>query len=249
MSMNYKTANRLAELRKKNGYSQEGLAEKLGVSRQAISNWERAEALPDTENLISLATLYGISIDEVVYGDNSKAIEKPQLGKLKPTHTANMKPVRGLFTIVRLVNLIIGASLLGVGLLLVGLAFAFDDSNVRLALLITGGSIALPGLIEIIIGLSFHVAIIKQMGKLNRLKNEGTKFQVDSIELKHMSGFRAGRSTAARLECTYTYQGQTRSVKSKYFITKENQVYGAFIYINPQNSSDYAVEVFSDSAL
>ena len=58
--MNVETADRLTMLRKKRGYSQEQLAEKLGVSRQAVSKWERAEASPDTDNLIALAKIYEI---------------------------------------------------------------------------------------------------------------------------------------------------------------------------------------------
>lgn len=46
--------------------SQEALAEKLGISRQAVSKWERAEASPDTDNLILLARLYGVSLDELL---------------------------------------------------------------------------------------------------------------------------------------------------------------------------------------
>ena len=46
--MDLKTANRLQQLRKENGYSQDALAEKLGLSRQAISKWERGESSPDT---------------------------------------------------------------------------------------------------------------------------------------------------------------------------------------------------------
>ena len=53
--MNVETAQRLADLRRSKGFSQEGLARKLGLSRQAVSKWERAESSPDTENLISLA--------------------------------------------------------------------------------------------------------------------------------------------------------------------------------------------------
>ncbi|MBQ7326798.1 MAG: helix-turn-helix domain-containing protein [Clostridia bacterium] len=66
--MTIETANRLYELRKKQGLSQEELAEKLGVSRQAVSKWERSEASPDTDNLIALAKIYGLSLDELVYG-------------------------------------------------------------------------------------------------------------------------------------------------------------------------------------
>ena len=61
--MNIEIANRLVELRRAHGYSQEELAGRLGVSRQAISKWERAESSPDTDNLIALARLYGISLD------------------------------------------------------------------------------------------------------------------------------------------------------------------------------------------
>ena len=66
--MTIETANRLYELRKQQGLSQEELAEKLGVSRQAVSKWERSEASPDTDNLIALAKIYGMSLDELVYG-------------------------------------------------------------------------------------------------------------------------------------------------------------------------------------
>lgn len=64
--MNIEIANRLVNLRKSNSLSQEALAEKLGISRQAVSKWERAEASPDTDNLILLARLYGVSLDELL---------------------------------------------------------------------------------------------------------------------------------------------------------------------------------------
>lgn len=65
--MNIEIANRLVNLRKTNGLSQEALAEKLGISRQAISKWERAEASPDTDNLILLAQIYKVSLDEMLF--------------------------------------------------------------------------------------------------------------------------------------------------------------------------------------
>lgn len=69
--MNIKTANRLCELRKAHNLSQEELASKLGVSRQAVSKWERSESSPDTDNLIQLASLYNISLDELLNGDEA----------------------------------------------------------------------------------------------------------------------------------------------------------------------------------
>ena len=67
--MTIEIADRLVKLRKKYGYSQEELADKLGLSRQAVSKWERAEASPDTDNLICLAKLYGVSLDELLATD------------------------------------------------------------------------------------------------------------------------------------------------------------------------------------
>ena len=69
--MTIETANRLYELRKKHNLSQEELAERLGVSRQAVSKWERSEASPDTDNLIALAKIYGLTLDELIYGESN----------------------------------------------------------------------------------------------------------------------------------------------------------------------------------
>lgn len=70
-------ADRLIARRKAAGLSQEALADRLGVSRQAVSKWERVESSPDTDNLIALAALYGITLDELLYGDpHADAAEK-----------------------------------------------------------------------------------------------------------------------------------------------------------------------------
>ncbi len=69
--MNIEIANKLQKLRKANGYSQEELADRLGISRQAVSKWERAESSPDTDNLIILAKLYNVSLDELLSTDET----------------------------------------------------------------------------------------------------------------------------------------------------------------------------------
>lgn len=56
-------ADKITEERKKNGWSQEELAEKLGVSRQAVSKWESAGTIPDLQRVIQLAELFGVSTD------------------------------------------------------------------------------------------------------------------------------------------------------------------------------------------
>jgi len=76
--MDISTANRLYELRKQHGLSQDELAEKLNVSRQAVSKWERSESSPDTDNLIALAKLYGISLDDLLNYTPQKATDDEQ---------------------------------------------------------------------------------------------------------------------------------------------------------------------------
>ncbi len=56
-------ADKIIRLRKKNGWSQEELAEKLNVSRQAVSKWEGAQSIPDLEKILQLSTLFGVTTD------------------------------------------------------------------------------------------------------------------------------------------------------------------------------------------
>ena len=60
----------ISMLRSVNGYSQEEVAEKIGVSRQAYAKWEKGETVPDAERCQKLAELYGVTIDSLVnYSD------------------------------------------------------------------------------------------------------------------------------------------------------------------------------------
>ena len=92
--MNIEIANRLQQMRKKNNLSQEELAAKIGVSRQAVSKWERAEASPDTDNLILLAKLYGISLDELVRTDNQPETESQGISLKKDDYGYTEEPVK-----------------------------------------------------------------------------------------------------------------------------------------------------------
>ena len=56
-------ADKIIDLRKKNGWSQEELAEMLGVSRQAVSKWESAQSVPDMGRVVQMSELFGVSTD------------------------------------------------------------------------------------------------------------------------------------------------------------------------------------------
>ena len=70
-------ADKLIDLRKKNGWSQEELAEKLNVSRQAVSKWEGAQSIPDMTRIIQLSELFGVSTDYLLK-DNLEQAEPAQ---------------------------------------------------------------------------------------------------------------------------------------------------------------------------
>ena len=73
--MDLAMAQRLVDRRKAAGLSQEALAAQLGVSRQAVSKWKRSEFSPDTDNLIALAALYDVSLDELLYGEAASDVD------------------------------------------------------------------------------------------------------------------------------------------------------------------------------
>ena len=56
-------ADKIIDERKKNGWSQEELADKLGVSRQAVSKWESAQSVPDLQRILEMSKLFGVSTD------------------------------------------------------------------------------------------------------------------------------------------------------------------------------------------
>ena len=58
--------DRLQQLRKQNGLSQEELADKIGIARQTISKWENGQAVPELNALLCLSSLYGVTIDSIV---------------------------------------------------------------------------------------------------------------------------------------------------------------------------------------
>lgn len=70
--MNMEFNNKLYELRKQKGFSQEELASRLNVSRQTVSKWEVGESAPDMEKLIAISDLFEISLDELVKGETPK---------------------------------------------------------------------------------------------------------------------------------------------------------------------------------
>lgn len=78
-----KFGEKLSSLRKEKNYTQEQLAELVGVSRQTVSKWELDIAYPETEKLIAIGELFGCSMDYLIKEDVTEKTGQPSSGLLK----------------------------------------------------------------------------------------------------------------------------------------------------------------------
>lgn len=109
--------NRISEVRKAKGYTQEYVADQLGVSRQAVTKWESGSSRPNTENLLKLADLFDMTIDELVNIQQfqTSALEEYAQLKLQQENQQDIQK-RNIFKNIFLSTLVIGS------LFLLGLA-------------------------------------------------------------------------------------------------------------------------------
>ena len=80
-------SEKLTDLRRREGWSQEQLADRLGVTRQSVSKWEGGAAMPELEKLIALSELFSVSVDYLVKAD----YEEPERPAEMPASTARLE--------------------------------------------------------------------------------------------------------------------------------------------------------------
>lgn len=107
--------NRLYQLRKQKGLSQEELASRLNVSRQTVSKWEVGDSTPDMEKLIAMSDLFGVSLDKLVMG--KEEAQTPAAGKSEFTAVISEKVLtdtnkKKAISVLKILGIIAGAILL-----------------------------------------------------------------------------------------------------------------------------------------
>ncbi len=127
-------ADKLIDLRKKNGWSQEELAEKLNVSRQAVSKWEGAQSIPDMSRIIQLSELFGVSTDYLLKENQELAEPTQESGETSSVRTVSMEEANAFLAVKeensRRVALAVMLCILSpVALILLGGAQAFGLLN------------------------------------------------------------------------------------------------------------------------
>lgn len=98
-----KFQDKLYNLRRGRGLSQERLAEELGVSRQAVSKWEGGAAIPESDKLIAISSFFGVSVDYLI----KDGIDSPDTAPAPPVGRDKLKRRLGLGLLILGVLLII----------------------------------------------------------------------------------------------------------------------------------------------
>ncbi len=111
-----KFEEKLTMLRKKNGMSQEDLADRLGVSRQAISRWELGTTMPDAPNLLKLSSLFSVSIDYLLHDDYQSENDAPAVKEVQRTMAEKEQRNRIFYLVGCICWLIAAASFLFVAI-------------------------------------------------------------------------------------------------------------------------------------
>lgn len=89
-------SEKILNLRKQKGMSQENLAEKLNVSRQAVSRWEMGSAQPDAANILQLSRLFGVTADYLLNDDYESDRDVPVVKKTELAANQKMKKMVGM---------------------------------------------------------------------------------------------------------------------------------------------------------
>lgn len=110
---NIQTGRLIAELRKKQGLTQQQLADKLDLSNKTISKWESGSGSPDISNLPVLAEALGISVDELLKGELNKlksdtTLDVPNGCSPRKELTPEEKKARAIIALAASVGAILG---------------------------------------------------------------------------------------------------------------------------------------------
>lgn len=120
-------ADRIQYLRKQKGFSQEELADKVGVSRQAVSKWESEQSTPDLEKIIIMSELFEVTTDYILKGiepvstTNKKTIHSLYLGfaVVFATIAGILSFTANRFRIDEIFFIIVGGAIIGLGISLI----------------------------------------------------------------------------------------------------------------------------------
>lgn len=191
-------ADKIIELRKKNGWSQEELGEQLGVSRQAVSKWESLQTVPDINKIIIMGEVFGVSTDyllkdEIEIAQREKSVEKSSDNPIDVRVVA-IEEINEYLVIIEKVSKMIagGIFLLCVSPIMAIVLYAVGESGCTVFSSYQGamfGSI-IQVLIITMVAIFFVISKI-QLSKYSYLKKEKfeTEYGVDGMIKEHIKKY------------------------------------------------------------
>lgn len=161
--------------------------------------------------------------------------------------TQQLTPVRNARQFAGTILTIVGSALFAAGAIPAVLSIFFTGRAAVISLATTGGTLALVGIIQLIIAAALKARARNEQETLERLKNEGHSFPAEITNIVHQAHVRVGHTVSVYAECTYkNNDGKTCLVRSKLFLHK-GENYTAWVYVNPFDPTDYAVEIFAQA--
>lgn len=192
-------ADKIMEERKRNGWSQEQLAEQLDVSRQSISKWESAQSVPDLNRIIQMADIFGVSTDYLLKDDYKKEVAISDSVKTfseKPLHKVSLAEAQELLSISKVAahQTALGAALCIIACVPLVVLIGFAESHQYGLTENVAGSIGIISLFTLIgIGTFFLIKSSFKLKKFDYLEKEWieTEYGVEGLAKKNKEQYEA----------------------------------------------------------
>ena len=256
-------SEKLFELRKKSGLSQEELADKINVSRQTISKWEMNQSSPEMDKLINLSEIFNISIDELV---GNERLEESNNEEENKDHIENMHPgVRRRYAILKLlfyILIIYLAISLFKFILLARHKFivnSFNEENFRIMQTIVTHDDTLsenPSYLTVIREKVGNKFIMYQYNSKDTSKKptsitycdiDAKKFYLMTLDAKtkkYMLYDGLSQTTDEEKENIFEYYGSTKPIKELSSISLSNSL-NPLVFVNPFTKTIIAISPFN----
>lgn len=193
-------ADKIINERKKNGWSQEELAEKLSVSRQSVSKWEGAQAIPDIKKIIMMAEIFNVSTDYLLKDEMEPAdlldMQIPEDKEVSSVRKVSMEEANDYLTAVKdTINKYTNAIFLCIisPVILIFLAGLSDDKIVGISEELAAGVGVVSLLVIVIVAVYMFLSVSSRLKKYDYLETEeiDTEYGVIGMVKDKKSSFEA----------------------------------------------------------
>lgn len=193
-------ADKIINERKKNGWSQEELAEKLSVSRQSVSKWEGAQAIPDIKKIIMMAEIFNVSTDYLLKDEMEPAdlldMQIPEDKEVSSVRKVSMEEANDYLTAVKdTINKYTNAIFLCIisPVILIFLAGLSDDKIVGISEELAAGVGVVSLLVIVIVAVYMFLSVSSRLKKYDFLETEeiDTEYGVIGMVKDKKSSFEA----------------------------------------------------------